>query len=83
METAVSHYVPYIDFDLLLQQVDVDRLAVLGPHGALVHGLGRANGHAVAAVDAEVRPVRDRDGEILLGDQTARAGPDAGAAGDA
>ena len=27
VKTAVSHYEPYIDFDLLLQQVDIDRTA--------------------------------------------------------
>ena len=58
-------------------EVDVDRLAILGAHRALVHGLGRTDRHAMAAVDAQVPPVLDGNGEILFGDETPRAGADA------
>ena len=64
-------------------QVNVDRLAIRGPHRALMHRLGRADGHAVAAVDAEVPRVRDRNRVPLLRDQPAGTCPDAAAASDA
>ena len=56
--------------------MNIDLLAILRPHRALMHRLGRTDGHAVAAVNAEVPPVFDADGKILLGNQTARARPD-------
>ena len=64
-------------------QVNVNRFAILRPHRALMHGLGGADGHAMAAVDAEVPRVRNRNGEFVFGDQSAGTGPNAAAAVDA
>ncbi len=57
--------------------MNIDRLAVFRPHRALMHGLGRTDGHAMATVNAKVPAVFDGNGELPFGNQATRAGPDA------
>ena len=64
-------------------QVNIDRIAILRPHRALMQGSGGADGHAMAAVNTKIPRVVDGKGEFLLRDQTSRAGADAIAAGNA
>ena len=63
--------------------MNVDRLAILRPHRTLMHGAGGTDGHAMAAVDAEIPRIRDGNGELVFGDQSTGASPDATAAVDA
>ena len=62
--------------------MNIDRLAILRAHRALMQGPGRTDGYAVATVDTEVPRVRGGNRELVFRDQPAGTASDASATAD-